>query len=452
LSTASPWVSTNPGVRDFTALSGFLLGLLGIAALVGGSVALGSFAAIAAPVILIASIAAGGLYVYHQETQTDRILGDRFQDFEPCDVDYVTPIRQLAAEGLVSLALDKVTGAGTKKLLGGFGWGDEFLEIVDKVRGALLGVAPNPIAQTGSGALLADKTKCLPIVEVARNLPPTTDPPATDPPTTNPPVIPGPVKTVEVFSNPDLTGFLSPGTVVQFSAVARDANGNVVGCTPRFTVSNPVGSNVANIDPNMGVLTMGPDEGAVSVTATCDAVTSGKPILVSGSGSGPPDAPAASPFDGVYVGTYSGSATVAGITVGASGQTRITVTNGAITVQSPGGGSGSIGALGSANSSTSGQLQCRVPPVRSAGNSHSALQAAPQRAGAGPAPLTAVRILERGASVGVDVFPNARAFDRKFRPCSRKLLAKGPLLNNFTELASHLHAICRSLLNRRSSK
>ena len=77
------------GVRDFTALSGFLLALLGIAALVGGSVALGTFAAIAAPVILVASIAAGGLYVYHQEPQTDRILGDRFQDFEPCDVDYV---------------------------------------------------------------------------------------------------------------------------------------------------------------------------------------------------------------------------------------------------------------------------------------------------------------------------------------------------------------------------
>ena len=175
------------GVRDFTALSGFLLALLGIAALVGGSVALGTFATIAAPVILVASIAAGGLYVYHQETQTDRILGDRFQDFEPCDVDYVTPIRQLAAEGLVSLALDKITGAGTKKLLGGFGWGDEFLEIVDKARGALLGVAPNPIEQTGPSALLADKTKCLPIVEVARNLPPTTDPPATDPPTTDPP-------------------------------------------------------------------------------------------------------------------------------------------------------------------------------------------------------------------------------------------------------------------------
>ena len=49
----------------------------------------------------------------------------------------LTPIRQLAAEGLVSLALDKITGAGTKKLLGGFGWGDEFLEIVDKARGAL---------------------------------------------------------------------------------------------------------------------------------------------------------------------------------------------------------------------------------------------------------------------------------------------------------------------------
>ncbi len=362
------------GVRDFTTLSGIMLGVLALAAVVGGSAALVTFATIAAPVILIASIAAGGAYVYHQETQTDRILGDRFADFDPCDVDF-TPIGQLAAEGAISLALNKAASVGTTQLMSRFGYADAFIKVIDEARGALLAVAPNPIAETGPGTLLADKTKCLEIVTAVRNKPPpdtgdppdTTDPPDTDPPdttdppdppdTTDPPdppdTFPGPVETVQVFSNPDLTGFLSPGTRVQFSAVARDANGTVVGCTPQFAVSNPIGSNVATIDAT-GLLIMGPDQGAVSVTATCNGVTNANPILVSGSGSGPPDTPSASPFDGVYIGTYVGTGAGCSTcdTFPVDGPVQFTVANGGIAVN--GGGTGVVGALGSTNFSTSG--------------------------------------------------------------------------------------------------
>ena len=161
---------------------------------------------------------------------------------------------------------------------------------------------------------------------------------------------PGPVATVQLFSNPDLTGFLAPGTTVQFSAVARDAAGNVVGCTPTFAVSNPVGDNVGTINANTGLLVVGQDDGAASVTATCGGVRSDG-LLLSGSGSGQPE-PSATTYDGLYNGNYMGSATITGVTLPANGAVQFRVLNGAITVLQPGGGSGIVGALGTTNFSS----------------------------------------------------------------------------------------------------
>lgn len=109
-----------------------------------------------------------------------------------------------------------------------------------------------------------------------------------------------------------LTGFLDPGTQVKFKAVATDAKGNVVSCNPVFIVSNPVGSNVATID-DTGLLTVGPDDGAVKVTARCGGITSNA-ILVSGKGGKeplpPPPPPPSPPTGGVLTGTWKGNYTI----------------------------------------------------------------------------------------------------------------------------------------------
>ncbi len=95
-----------------------------------------------------------------------------------------------------------------------------------------------------------------------------------------------PIAKVTLNSQPGLTGFLAPGTQVKFTAAATDENGNIVPCDARFSVSNPVGSSVATINPTSGLLTVGPNDGAASVVARCGGVSSA-PRLVSGTGERP---------------------------------------------------------------------------------------------------------------------------------------------------------------------
>jgi len=116
---------------------------------------------------------------------------------------------------------------------------------------------------------------------------------------------PQPIADVMPTSSPDLTGFLSPGTEVQFVVVATDADGNVVPCNAVYIANNPVGSTVATIqtispaipDPEIlsstGLLTVGSDDGAAKVTARCGGVTSNS-ILVSSTGEGDTPAPPSS--------------------------------------------------------------------------------------------------------------------------------------------------------------
>lgn len=91
---------------------------------------------------------------------------------------------------------------------------------------------------------------------------------------------------VTLTATPAITGLLDPGTQIQFSAVGRDAQGNIVPLDPsqlRFRVFNPQGSSVATIDPATGMLTIGPDQGAVRVVAEYGNVRSNL-ILASGLG------------------------------------------------------------------------------------------------------------------------------------------------------------------------
>lgn len=86
------------------------------------------------------------------------------------------------------------------------------------------------------------------------------------------------------LSADQLTGFLTPGTQVQLTVEATDADGNDVPCNPVWRVSNPVDSTVVQepISP-AGVMTIGPDDGAASVWASCDGVGSNG-LLVSSTG------------------------------------------------------------------------------------------------------------------------------------------------------------------------
>ncbi|MFC1746363.1 hypothetical protein ACFL35_20390 [Candidatus Riflebacteria bacterium] len=87
-----------------------------------------------------------------------------------------------------------------------------------------------------------------------------------------------------------LTGFLKPGDTVQLYVTSEDGQGNSRICTaPTYHFSNPVGSTVIlGIDPNTGVVTMGPDDGAARVWATCNGIRSDpkEDILFSGTGEG----------------------------------------------------------------------------------------------------------------------------------------------------------------------
>lgn len=115
--------------------------------------------------------------------------------------------------------------------------------------------------------------------------------------------------TIELSTDPPLSSRMSlpEGTTRKITMIiARDAKGNALSqnekaamkCT--YFVRNPVGNNVASVDRN-GMITMGADPGAASITARCNGVMS-KPLLISGSGERktpdpirppitPPDAP-----------------------------------------------------------------------------------------------------------------------------------------------------------------
>lgn len=186
-------------------------------------------------------------------------------------------------------------------------------------------------------------------------------PPGTTPPPPAPPV--QAVASVNLIG-PGLTGFLDPGTTLQFSAVPLDANGNiVVGATCTFAVSNPVGTAVASINPATGLLLILNGQGAVSVTVTCKGPSGGTatsaPRLVSGRGGStpsptPPPPTSNTTFDGAYSGSYSGSATVDGYSASVSGAVAFTIANGVLTMTVPGSGTGTVSASGGASFGVSG--------------------------------------------------------------------------------------------------
>jgi hypothetical protein len=93
------------------------------------------------------------------------------------------------------------------------------------------------------------------------------------------------------------TGFLAPGTQYSVTPHFFDKDGNEVTPTDPiiYQVHNPVGATVATVDPNTGLVTMGPGFGAALVTAWCDGVTTTS-TLVSTNGNGKYPAKPPSPF------------------------------------------------------------------------------------------------------------------------------------------------------------
>jgi hypothetical protein len=79
------------------------------------------------------------------------------------------------------------------------------------------------------------------------------------------------------------TGFLPQGTQFTLTPHFFDANGNEVSCTgtntPRFFAHNPVGTVVATVDPNTGVVTMQGGCGAAGITAWCNGVETRRKLV-----------------------------------------------------------------------------------------------------------------------------------------------------------------------------
>jgi len=95
------------------------------------------------------------------------------------------------------------------------------------------------------------------------------------------------VASLTLIAEPAITGLLDPDTEVQFSVVARDADGNLVEIDPNelhFYVYNPQGSSVADIDTSTGLLKVNWDQGAFRVVAEYGNTKSN---LILGSGLGP---------------------------------------------------------------------------------------------------------------------------------------------------------------------
>jgi hypothetical protein len=114
-----------------------------------------------------------------------------------------------------------------------------------------------------------------------------------------------------------LTGFLPEGTTFTVTPHFFDANGNKVACSGqvKFYAHNPVGTLVATVDADTGLVTMQGGCGAAGITAWCNGVESRR-LLVSTDCDGklPATSPAVSglptgfPTDlpkGTYVMTYS---------------------------------------------------------------------------------------------------------------------------------------------------
>ena len=93
------------------------------------------------------------------------------------------------------------------------------------------------------------------------------------------------------------TGILAPGTQYTLTPHFYDAAGNEVSPPGPviYQVHNPPGVDVADVDPNTGVVTMGPGFGAALVTAYCNGVTT-TATLTSTNGDGKYPAAPATPF------------------------------------------------------------------------------------------------------------------------------------------------------------
>ena len=86
------------------------------------------------------------------------------------------------------------------------------------------------------------------------------------------------VASLTLQATPGITGPLPTGTQVQFSVVGKKASGQEIlpGDMPavRYWVSNPMGKRVATMDRDTGLLTIGPDAGAIRVVAECEGTQS----------------------------------------------------------------------------------------------------------------------------------------------------------------------------------
>ena len=133
------------------------------------------------------------------------------------------------------------------------------------------------------------------------------------------------VATVTIQATPGITGLLSPGTQIQFSAVAQDQAGEVVPCSPTYEIFNPVGANVATINQTTGLMTVNADPGAARVVAYCGAISS-KPRLVSGMGAAAANLPVITISDTEVVEGNSGTTNCAfDLVVSKAGSQRIYV-------------------------------------------------------------------------------------------------------------------------------
>lgn len=116
--------------------------------------------------------------------------------------------------------------------------------------------------------------------------------------TVNPTLAPQPIAS-GTLTTPvgQATGFLAPGTQYTLAPNFFDAAGNPVQPVGPviFQVHNPVGAIVATVDPNTGVVTMGPGFGAALITAWCDGVTT-TAKLVSTNGNGKYPVQPSTPF------------------------------------------------------------------------------------------------------------------------------------------------------------
>lgn len=92
-------------------------------------------------------------------------------------------------------------------------------------------------------------------------------------------------------SDPDLTGFLEPGAMVEFDAIAFYPNATYYPCDLNYVVINPPGTTVGSIDSTSGSFTAVEGPGAARVLARCDGFVSNAILVSTSAGSSSPTEP-----------------------------------------------------------------------------------------------------------------------------------------------------------------